>query len=37
MARTKRNKSSRLAKIHDRRSHDVPRNAEVVSVEVDNP
>jgi hypothetical protein len=36
-ARTKRSKSYRLAKIHDRRSHDLPRNAEVVSVEVDDP
>ena len=37
MARAKRNKSSRLAKLHDRRSHDLPRDAEVASVEVDNP
>lgn len=37
MARAKRNKSYRLAKLHDRRSHDLPRKAEVVSVEVDNP
>jgi hypothetical protein len=36
-ARTKRSKSYRLAKIHDRRSHDLPCNAEVVSVEVDDP
>src|ERR1700749_3870448 len=36
-ARTKRSKSYRLAKIHDRRSHDLPCNAEVVSVEVDAP
>ena len=36
-ARTKRSKSYRPAKIHDRRSHDLPRNAEVVSVEVDDP
>ena len=37
MARTKRNKSYRLSKIHDRRSRDLPRNAEVVAVEVDDP
>jgi hypothetical protein len=37
MARAKRNKSYRLAKLHDRRSTDLPRNAEVASVEVDNP
>jgi hypothetical protein len=37
MARAKRNKPYRLAKLHDRRSHDLPRNAEVSSVEVDNP
>jgi Domain of unknown function (DUF6456) len=37
VARTKRNKSYRLAKIHDRRSRDLPPNAEVVSVEVDDP
>ena len=37
MARAKRNKSHRLAKLHDRRSHDLPRNAEVAEVEVDDP
>jgi len=37
VARAKRNKSYRLAKIHDRRSRDLPRNAEVAEVEVDNP
>lgn len=37
MARAKRYKSHRLTKPHDRRSHDLPRHAEVVSVEVDNP
>jgi hypothetical protein len=36
MARTKR-KSYRLAKLHDRRSHDLPLKAEVASVEVDDP
>jgi hypothetical protein len=37
MARAKRNKSHRLVKIHDRRSRDLPRNAEVAAVEVDDP
>ena len=37
MARAKHNKSHRLAKIHDRRSRDLPRNAEVAAVEVDDP
>lgn len=37
MARTKRNKSYRLSKLHDRRASDLPRNAEVVAVEVDDP
>ena len=37
MARAKRNKSYRIAKIHDRRSRDLPRNAEVAAVEVDDP
>jgi hypothetical protein len=37
VARAKHNKSHRLAKIHDRRSRDLPRNAEVVAVEVDDP
>jgi hypothetical protein len=37
VASTKRNKSYRLSKIHDRRSRDLPRNAEVVAVEVDDP
>ena len=36
MPRIKR-KSSRIGKIHDRRSGDLPRNAEVVSVEIDDP
>jgi len=35
MPRIKR--KSRIAKIHDRRSRDLPRNAEVVAVEVDDP
>src|SRR5213080_2454931 len=37
MARAKRNKSYRLTKVHDRRSRDLPRNAEVTAIEVDDP
>ena len=37
MARTRRNKSYRLSKVHDRRAGDLPRNADVVAVEVDDP
>ena len=37
MARAKRNKPHRPTKVHDRRSHDLPRNAEVAAVEVDDP
>lgn len=37
MARAKRSKSYRLARIDDRRSRDLPLNAEVAEVEVDNP
>jgi hypothetical protein len=37
VARTKRNKPHRLQKAHDRRSKDLPRNAEVAAVEVDDP
>jgi uncharacterized protein DUF6456 len=37
MVRAKRNKSHRLAKLHDGRSRDLPRNVEVAPVEVDNP
>jgi len=37
MARAKGNQSHRLSKLHDRRSRDLPRHAEVASVEVDNP
>jgi hypothetical protein len=36
MARAKR-KQHRLTKVHDRRSKDLPRNAEVAAVEVDDP
>jgi hypothetical protein len=37
VARAKRSKSYRLAKIYDRRSRDLPLNAEVAEIEVDNP
>jgi hypothetical protein len=37
MARAKRSTSQRFAKLQNRRSHDLPRHAEFVSVEVDNP
>jgi hypothetical protein len=37
MAKTKRRKPYDPAKAHDRRSRDLPRNAEVASVEVDDP
>jgi hypothetical protein len=37
MARVRRRRSLRAATIHDRRSADPPRNAEVVTVEVDDP
>ena len=37
MARARRKKSYRLSKIHDRRSRDLPHNAEVAPIEVDDP
>jgi hypothetical protein len=37
MARAKRNKLQKSAKVHDRRSKDLPRNAEVAAIEVDDP
>jgi hypothetical protein len=37
VARAKRNKRQKLARVHDRRSTDLPRNAEVAAVEVDDP
>jgi hypothetical protein len=37
MARAKRNKPHNPAKVHDRRSRDLLRNAEVAAVEVDDP
>ncbi|HEV7636009.1 MAG TPA: DUF6456 domain-containing protein [Bradyrhizobium sp.] len=37
MPRAKRAKSQKLAKVHDRRSTDLPRNVEVAAVEVDDP
>jgi len=37
MARVRRRRSLRAATIHDRRSRDLPRNAEVATIEVDDP
>ena len=37
MARAKSKRSRRLSRVHDRRSRDLPLNAEVASVEVDDP
>src|SRR6202051_4036174 len=37
MPRAKRNRAHKSAKVHDRRSQDLPRNAEVAAVEVDDP
>ncbi|MBR1088606.1 hypothetical protein JQ621_14135 [Bradyrhizobium manausense] len=37
MARARRNMSYKLTELHDRRSRDLPFNAEVVEVGVDNP
>ena len=37
MVRSRRRKSFRAAEIHDRRSRDLPRNAEVATVEIDDP
>lgn len=37
MARARRNKSYRLSGIYDRRSREVPFNADLAEVEVDNP
>src|SRR5216684_3513617 len=37
MARAKRNRQQKTQKVHDRRSKDLPRNAEVAAVEVDDP
>src|SRR5437763_48527 len=37
MARAKRNKSYRLAKVHDRRARALPLNPEVAAVEIDDP
>jgi hypothetical protein len=37
MARAKRRRPHDPAKLHDRRSRDLPRNAEVAAVEVDDP
>src|ERR1700680_2352432 len=37
MPRAKRNRADKSAKVHDRRSRDLPRNAEVAAVEGDDP
>ena len=37
MPRVKRNRPQKSAKVHDRRSQDLPRNAEVAAIEVDDP
>ena len=37
MAWAKRNRQHKAQKVHDRRSKDLPRNAEVAAVEVDDP
>jgi hypothetical protein len=37
VAQAKRNKPHRPAKVHDRRSRDLLRNAEVAAIEVDDP
>src|ERR1700680_4054776 len=37
MPRAKRNRADKSPKVHDRRSQDLPRNAEVAAVEVDDP
>ncbi|MGY3450960.1 DUF6456 domain-containing protein [Bradyrhizobium sp. USDA 4353] len=37
MARPRRSKPYRMAKTHDRRAHDLPLNADVIPVEIDDP
>ena len=37
MPRAKRNRMHRSAKVHDRKAQDLPLNAEVAEVEVDDP
>jgi hypothetical protein len=37
MPRAKRNKPHKSAKVHDRRAQDLPLNAEVAAVEIDDP
>ncbi len=37
MARVRRNRSYKLANVYDRRSREIPFNAEVAEVEMDNP
>jgi hypothetical protein len=37
MPRAKRTKPRKVSQVHDRRAQDLPRNAEVATVEIDNP
>ncbi|WP_257168623.1 DUF6456 domain-containing protein [Bradyrhizobium sp. SRS-191] len=37
MARPRRSKPHRMPKTHDRRAHDLPLNADVIPVEIDDP
>jgi len=37
MPRAKRNKPHQASQVHDRKARDLPRNAEVASVEIDDP
>ena len=37
MPRAKRNKLRKVSQVHDRRAQDLPRNADVATVEIDNP
>jgi hypothetical protein len=37
MPRAKRNKPRKVSQVHDRRARDLPRNAEVATVGIDNP
>ena len=37
MPRAKRNKPRKASQVHDRKARDLPRNAEVATVEIDNP
>lgn len=37
MARARRNKSHRISKVHDRLANDLPFNAQVATVEIEDP